>query len=119
MRQEPARGVQVGFVDEVRLQQRNRDCPVDDVVVLAGEGTEQVRLYIQVKHEIVFGDNGLFLEVVKQAWQQMHSPDFKLGRDRIALAIGEVCNNRTVRYDCQRDPSEEPEDRLRNPEGGR
>ncbi len=99
MRQEAARGVDSGVVQEVRLQQRNRDCPVDDVVVLFRSSAETLRLYLQVKHEIAFGKNDLFADVVKQAWQQVNTPGFEEGRDAVGLAIGEVCNNKTVKRD--------------------
>jgi len=91
--------MEFGVVQEVRLQQRNRDCPVDDVVVLFRMTGETRRLYLQVKHEITFGKNGLLGDVVKQAWAQMHAQGFAEGRDAVGVVIGESCNNRTIKRD--------------------
>ena len=99
LRQEAARGMELGVVQEVRLQQRNRDCPVDDVVVLFRMTGETRRLYLQMKHEITFGKNELLADVVKQAWAQMHAQGFAEGCDAVGVVIGESCNNRTVRRD--------------------
>jgi hypothetical protein len=97
LRQEVPRGVPDGVVQEVRLQQRNQDCPVDDIVVTCRSSALTSSLYLQVKHDITFGKNELFAEVVSQAWQQLSNKGFHVGSDAIGLAIGEACNNSTVK----------------------
>jgi hypothetical protein len=97
LRQEVPRGVPDGVVQEVRLQQRNQNCPVDDIVVACRSSASTSSLYLQVKHDITFGKNQLFAEVLKQAWRQLTSKGFHVGSDAVGLAIGEVCNNSTVR----------------------
>ena len=97
LRQEVARGMPEGVAQEVRLQQRNRDCPVDDVVVACKSATGSRTLYLQVKHSITFSKNAEFTEVVQQAWRQTSGPKFRPNQDAVGLAIGEVCNNSTVR----------------------
>jgi len=51
LRQESPRGVPDGVVQEVRLQQRNRDCPVDDIVVTCKSSVSTSSLYLQAKHD--------------------------------------------------------------------
>lgn len=97
LRQEVPRGMPDGVVQEVRFQQRNRGCPVDDVVVDCKGSIGHKRLYLQVKHSIRFSNNEQFIGVVEQAWKQVSSGDFNLDKDAVGLAIGEACNNATVR----------------------
>jgi hypothetical protein len=97
LRQEAARGAPDAIVQEVRLQQRNRDCPVDDIVVLSRSSASTSRLYLQVKHDVKVGKNDLFAEVVRQAWQQLTDKAFRAGTDAVGVAIGEVCNTTTIR----------------------
>ena len=65
LRQEVPRGVPDGMVQEVRLQQRNQDCPVDDIVVACRSSAATSSLYLQVKHDITFGKNQPFAEVLE------------------------------------------------------
>jgi len=97
LKQEAPRGVPDGVVQEVRLQQRNRGCPVDDIVVVCKSSDSTSSLYLQAKHNIAFGENELFAEVVGQAWRQLSSKGFHVGSDAVGLAIGEACNNSTVK----------------------
>jgi len=97
LRQEFARGVPDGVTTEVRLQQRNRGCPVDDIVAVCQCGAKTHRLYLQAKHRIIFSDNQLFNEVIGDAWWEFSKPNFKRNVDRVGLAIGEACNNSTVK----------------------
>jgi len=99
MRQEFARGTAPGVVQEVRFQQRIQGCPVDDLVILTKSSNDTRCLYLSVKHSITFGENELFYDVMKQMWQQLQAPDFHRECDRLALAIGETCNNKTIKGD--------------------
>jgi len=97
LRQEIARGMPDGVVQEVRLQQRNRACPLDDVIVGCGAPAGACTLYLQAKHSITFSKNIEFIEVVRKTWRQMSESSFHPDQDAVGLAIGEVCNNATVR----------------------
>lgn len=98
MRQEIPRGVSDALIKEVGLQQRNRDCPIDDIVLYCETATGlKKRLYLQAKHNITFSKNDNFCEVIKQAWNQLSNNDFKIDNDGVGLIIGEVCNNSTVK----------------------
>jgi len=97
LRQEVARGMPDGVVQEVRLQQRNQDCPLDDVIVACGAPAGACTLYLQARHSITFSKNNEFIEVIRQAWRQMSESSFQPNLDAVGLAIGEVCNNATVR----------------------
>jgi hypothetical protein len=97
LRQEVARGVPEAIVQEVRLQQRNRGCPVDDIVLACKSATGSRVLYLQVKHSVTFSKNAEFIDVIQQAWRQMSGGSFHPNKDAVGLAIGEGCNNATVR----------------------
>lgn len=97
LRQEVPRGLPAGTVQEVHLQQRNRGNPVDDIVVDCRGPNGLKRLFLQVKHSMTFSKNQHFVEVIEQTWKQLQGPEFKLDHDAVGVAIGEVCNNTTVR----------------------
>jgi len=98
MRQEMPRGMSDALIKEIGLQQRNRDCPIDDIVLYCETTTGlKKRLCLQAKHSITFSENDNFCETVKQAWNQLSDEDFKVDNDGVGLAIGEVCNNSTVK----------------------
>ena len=61
MRQEMPRGMPDALIKEVGLQQRNRDCPVDDIVLYCETATGlKKRLFLQAKHSITFSKNDDF-----------------------------------------------------------
>lgn len=101
LRQEVPRGTSFGTIHEVRLQQRNRNCPVDDIILDCRSTLGKTKLYLQVKHNIAFSSNEQFVEVIQQAWRQLSNPEFRQNIDSLGLAIGEVCNNNTVRNHVQ------------------
>ena len=97
LRQETSRGISGGIVQEVRLQQRVRNCPLDDVVVQCQAPVGSRVLYLQVRHQITFSLNNQFRDVIAQAWWQFSKNAFNKNRDVLGLAIGNACDNRTVR----------------------
>lgn len=104
LRAESAHGLPLpwsGAVLEVRLQQRNRGNPLDDVVVIMGQGTRQAKLAFQVKHDIRFTNNALFREVLADCWQHFKSAGFNSRRDYLGIAIGEKANIVKVRTHIQ------------------
>lgn len=91
-----------GIVRSVRLQQRNRSCPVDDIVVSVDEGHQLVSaLALQVKHALGFSDNREFREVVRSCWEHSTVHGFRAGIDKIGVAIGEASYILKVRTHLQ------------------
>ena len=97
-----ARGLRpTGHVVEVRLQQRARGYPVDDIVVIAMTGTTQSKLILQAKHSLTFTVNDLFCETILDCWNQFHSKNFGKDRDSVGIAIAEGCYIGKVRTHFQ------------------
>ena len=72
MRQEAPRGMPDALIKEVGLQQKNRDCPIDDIVLYCETSTGiKKRLCLQVKHNITFSKNDDFIKVVNEVWDQL------------------------------------------------
>jgi hypothetical protein len=87
-----ARGLPpTGNVVEVRLQQRSRGYPVDDIVVLAMTGSTRSKLILQAKHSLTFTVNALFCETILDCWNQFHAQNFEKNRDSVGIAIAEGC----------------------------
>jgi len=97
LRQQSGRGLPNAVVHQVGLQQRNKGHLVDDIVVVGKRGSDRCTLSLQVRHYIVFSDNPKFREVIASAWNEFIRAGFRKDKDRIGLAISEVCNNKTVK----------------------
>ncbi|MBI5569624.1 MAG: hypothetical protein HY914_06725 [Desulfomonile tiedjei] len=97
-----ARGLPgTGTVVEVRLQQRGRGYPVDDIVVIAVAGTTQMRLILQAKHALTFTVNDLFCKTILDCWNQFNLELFKKTKDFVGIAISESCYISKIRTDFQ------------------
>jgi hypothetical protein len=97
-----ARGLPgTGTVVEVRLQQRGRGYPVDDIIVIVATGTAQAKLILQAKHSLTFTVNDLFCETLLDCWNQFHSENFDKARDSVGIAIAESCNIGKIRTHFQ------------------
>jgi len=83
-----------GLIESVKLQQRNKDNPVDDVVIQTHTGV----LSIQVKHSVRFTNNKSktnwkypdFYEALSQCWSLFKSAGFNCGIDRFGIAFNEA-----------------------------
>ena len=86
------RGHEGGVVREVRFQRRFVDGdPMDDVVLLLDVPSapdQTARLSLQLKHDLEWGDNTLFNEVIAACWERFASPDFHFGFDKFGIGVG-------------------------------
>jgi hypothetical protein len=86
------RGHEGGAVREVRFQRRFVDGdPMDDVVLVLDVPSapdQTARLSIQLKHDLEWGDNPLFNEVIAACWEAFTSPDFHVGFDKFGIGVG-------------------------------
>lgn len=102
LRGEAARGLSNSDdVIEVRFQQKPLGYEVDDIVILAGRGTREAKLALQVKRSIRFSANALFCEVMAACWKQSTIPGFDKVHDYVGIAIGEGCNTTRIRTHVQ------------------
>jgi hypothetical protein len=99
LRQEMARGLSDGIVQEVDLQQRNLGHPIDDIIVMARTAIGHCSLSLQVKHSLVWGENSLFTETISNAWREFSKRTFKQNHDKIGIVIGEESNKGSLRAD--------------------
>jgi hypothetical protein len=98
LRGEGSRGLPATVtVIEVRLQQASQGYPVDDVIIVANNGTRQSKLALQVKHSIHITSNPLFCEVMGACWRHFTAPTFNRQRDYVGIAMGEGSNIQKVR----------------------
>jgi hypothetical protein len=91
--QEIPRGIDCGICKEVRFQQRWAGCLLDDIVVVASDGTREMRLAIQVKHDLTISDattNTVCAEVIDACWKTFNSALWNFNRetDRLCIALG-------------------------------
>ncbi len=89
-----APGTEDRIVTRVALQQRDFGEPLDDLIVDfdASDG-RQARLSLQVKQTLVISraaSNADFREIVRDSWETLHKPDFRLNADRYGAVVGEV-----------------------------
>jgi hypothetical protein len=83
-----------GLIESVKLQQRNKGNPVDDVVIQSQKG----ELSIQVKHSVRFTSNKSktsgkypeFYEALSQCWSLFNSASFKRDIDCFGIAFNEA-----------------------------
>lgn len=83
-----------GIIDSVKLQQRNNDNPVDDIVVQSQNGV----LSIQVKHTVRFTNNKNkikgnapeFYDALSQCWSLYNNVKFNHDTDYFGIAFDET-----------------------------
>jgi hypothetical protein len=93
-----APGIENRIVTGVSFQQKTFGEPLDDVIVdfRASDGDE-ARLSLQVKRSLTISaaaSNGDFREVIRNAWRTFRDDDFRFGKDRVGVAVGEVSLDR-------------------------
>jgi len=94
-----------GLIFSVALQQRNKDNPVDDVVIKAENGS----LSIQVKHKIQFtsnkpkskGKSPEFYDALCQCWNLYNNPNFQKETDYFGIAFSTSSFSKTSKIDIE------------------
>ena len=85
-----------GKITLVRLQQRNKNNPVDDISIQTENGT----LSLSAKHSLRFTENnGYFCDSVAQCWNLYQSEKFDREKDKFGIAFGEKSNIEKVKRD--------------------
>ncbi len=82
------RGLDNGTLDEVRFQRLYDGEPLDDLICVADTTTGQAKLALQIKHDLTFGQNDVFNQVMAACWQTYNSPEFDRDRDRFGIVLG-------------------------------
>src|SRR5437667_12828798 len=87
------RGLNQGITTSVRFQQRYTGTLLDDIRVVSETADQQrFKLDLQVKHDLVIGDNTLFRRVLSDAWGTFtgaQGGQFVQGVDRLGFVLGE------------------------------
>ena len=84
----------MGITKEVSFQQRWRGAAVDDIIVSSEDQGGIRKLFLQIKHDLVFSDaskNIVFESVVKDAWKTFTNSFgavFNIHTDSIGIGIG-------------------------------
>ena len=74
---------------EVQFQSLYRGEPVDDLRVLSNLPQGEMKLALQIKHDLTFGGkDDTFNEVLYACWQTFTASSFVLGFDRFGIALG-------------------------------
>lgn len=100
------RGLDLGITNEVSFQQRFSGATVDDIIVSSEDQCVARKLFLQIKHDLVFSDapsNIIFESVIKDAWYTFTNrfgKVFDIQTDRIGIGIGVY--NASVDKDLQR-----------------
>lgn len=101
LRGDLVQGMNNSILQAVRLQQRNLDSPIDDIVLVGYSGSDECTTAFQVRHQFRFSDNPEFREVIEKCWAQFRKPSFNSRADRIGVVIGEISNTHGIKQDLQ------------------
>jgi len=88
------RGLDWGQTIEIKFQQRFTGIPVDDIIVVGSDGTNERILALQIKHDLIFSDsegNETFQKVIRECWKTFSGAygfEFNKEKDRIGIGIG-------------------------------
>ncbi|OKH26513.1 hypothetical protein NIES593_00125 [Hydrococcus rivularis NIES-593] len=93
------RGLEAGITREVRFQRLFEGEPLDDLVIIADLTVGEVKLALQVKRDLTFGEKDeTFDEVILACWETFKSPKFNIGIDRFGIVIALYSKNIDENY---------------------
>lgn len=82
------RGLNAGIAQEVRFQRLYEGEPLDDLIVLTDLPAGEAKLALQLKRDLVFGEEDkTFDEVMAACWETFKSPRFNVGIDRFGVCL--------------------------------
>lgn len=82
------RGLSSGITREVRFQRLYEGEPLDDLIVLSDLPASEAKLSLQLKRDLVFGEEDkTFDEVMAACWETFKSPKFTVGTDRFGVCL--------------------------------
>ena len=83
------RGQEAGVTREVRFQRLYEGEPLDDLVVVSELPAGEAKLALQIKRDLVFGqEDETFDGVIHACWETFSSSNFHVGIDRFGIVIG-------------------------------
>lgn len=88
------KGFSAGNVKEVCFQQQYQGDFLDDIVIVSEIETGELKLSLQIKRDLIFGEkDGKFDEVISACWETFSSNDFRLGFHRFGICLGLYSKN--------------------------
>jgi hypothetical protein len=94
-----APGIENRIATGVSFQQKTFGEPLDDLVVdFSASDGDKARLSLQVKRSLTISaaaSNEDFREVIENSWRTYRGGGFRLGKDRVGVAVGEVAIDRS------------------------
>lgn len=94
------RGRKAGIACETQFQRCFAGEPLDDLIVFSNLNGVKVKLSIQIKHDLTFGNkNEIFNEVMQACWETFNAAEFRQGVDLFGIAIGLYSKNVAEHYE--------------------
>ena len=75
-------------IEKISFQQANQDNPLDDFVIEGSNGAQNAKLSLQAKHNISFGENEEFKNVIRSFAELFKSSNFTIGKDKFGIIVG-------------------------------
>lgn len=75
-------------IEKIYFQQANQYNPLDDFVIEGTNGIQKAKLSLQAKHNISFGKNEEFKNVISLCVNLFKQDDFTIGVDKFGIIIG-------------------------------
>lgn len=88
------RGLSNGVIKELRFQRLYEGEPLDDLIVTAETNDAKLKLALQIKRDLVFGEkDATFDEVIAACWQTFSAAEFNRGVDRFGICLSLYSKN--------------------------
>jgi len=88
------RGLSNGVIKELRFQRLYEGEPLDDLIVTAETGDTKLRLALQIKRDLAFGEkDATFDEVIAACWRTFSASEFNRGGDRFGICLSLYSKN--------------------------
>lgn len=75
-------------IEKISFQQANQYNPLDDFVLEGTNGIQKAKLSLQAKHNISFGENKEFKNVISSCVNLFKHDDFSIGIDKFGIIVG-------------------------------
>ncbi len=83
------RGQNVAAAREIQFQSLYRGEPLDDLIVRSSLAQGEMKLALQIKHDLTFGEkDDTFDDVLHACWETFTEASFVRGFDRFGIALG-------------------------------
>lgn len=75
-------------IEKISFQQANQGNPLDDFVIVGKNGIQKAKLSLQAKHNISFGENTEFKNIIRSCVELFKSTHFAIGKDKFGIIVG-------------------------------